>query len=172
MCVNPDGALCAGVIDRWLSKFPIDGTDTPEARNIEIVQRLKSGQSEDILLSRIIGLLCNEAEGRRQLRKYGLIGSAMDEAQDEDGDVVMASPQEMLEQMEMEGWSGAGVPRVHEESVEEQALRRRRREAMVISDDGEPLGRENIIQRVTERDEVLRQEVLRQMSDLMNGYVM
>ena len=91
----------------------------------------------------------------------------MDESRDEDGDVVMASPQEMLEQMDMEDWNVAGVPRVHEESVEEQALRRRRREAMVISDDGEPLGRENIIQRMTEREEVLRQ-----MSDLMNGYVM
>ena len=167
MCINPTDALRAGLIHRWLSKFPFGGTDTPEAQKKEIVQRLKTGQSEDVLLSRIIGLICKEPEGRRQLRKYGLIGSAMDESRDEDGDVVMASPQEMLEQMDMEEWDGAGVPRVHEESMEEQALRRRRREAMVISDDGEPLGRENIIQRMTEREEVLRQ-----MSDLMNGYVM
>ncbi|KAL8761992.1 MAG: hypothetical protein Q9184_001939 [Pyrenodesmia sp. 2 TL-2023] len=39
-------------------------------------------------------------------------------------------------------------PRAHDESLEEQMLRRRRREAMVLSDMGRPIEREDIIERV------------------------
>ena len=160
---NAIDALRAGLVHRWLSKYPFGGTETTEMQKMEIVQCLKTGQSEDIALGRIIGLICMEPEGRRQLRKYRLIGSAMDESRDDDGDVVMIDSVEIDEPVNSEGMNVAA--RVHDESVEEQALRRRRREAMVISDDGEPLGRENIIQRATEREEVMRQ-----MSELMDGY--
>lgn len=37
--------------------------------------------------------------------------------------------------------------RLREGTAEDQALRRRRREAMVLSDGGRPLGRDDIIQR-------------------------
>lgn len=80
-----------------------------------------------------------DPEGRKQLRKCGLVGSAMWEDRD-DEDVQMLG-----------GHDTAGLStttrRVREESLEEQALRRRRREAVVISDGGRPLGQRDIFER-------------------------
>lgn len=48
--------------------------------------------------------------------------------------------------------SRSRVRRLRDESAEEQALRRRRREAMVLSEGGRPLGQDNIIQRPVRAD--------------------
>lgn len=65
-----------------------------------------------------------------------------DEDDDEDSDVWM---------VDGEDTAGPSVRessrRFQEGSAEEQALRRRRREAMVLSEGGRPLGRDDIIQR-------------------------
>ncbi|MCJ1417093.1 hypothetical protein MMC32_003432 [Xylographa parallela] len=139
-------ALRAGLVSRWLAKYPFGGPKSSESRKVEIVQSLRAGRSEDFMMRRILIAIDSEPEGRKQLRNYHLLGSVIGETpdDDDDGDVLMVGGEEVA------GHSNGRLrhqgSRIHEESLEEQALRRRRREAMVISDDGAPLGRDNIIQ--------------------------
>ena len=135
LCNTSGGALLeaiqAGLVSLWLAKYPFGGTNAPESRKIEIVTRLRFGQSDDHAMNVLLQSVNMQPEGRRQLRKYHLMGSAIGEIPDDhDGDILVYQ----------------GGSRVHEESAEERALRRRRRQAMVISDGGEPLGLDNIIQ--------------------------
>lgn len=155
-------AISAGIITRWLSNYPFGGSTTDEAVRREAVHQLKTFTSDDILMCEVIVRLDNFAEGRKQLRRCGLIGSAIGENDGNEDDTWM---------VDGEDTAGGGVAlgassrRVREESAEEQALRRRRREAMVFSEGGGPLGRENIIQ----RDEVvLDDEVERELEQLMD----
>ncbi|MCJ1287383.1 hypothetical protein MMC26_006732 [Xylographa opegraphella] len=139
-------AIRAGLVSRWLAKYPFGGPQSSESRKVEIVQNLRAGRSEDFMMRRILIAIDSEPEGRKQLRNCHLLGSVIGETpdDDDDGDVLMIGGEEVA------GHSTGTVrhqsSRIPEESLEEQALRRRRREAMVISDDGAPLGRENMIQ--------------------------
>ncbi|MCJ1391719.1 hypothetical protein MMC18_004584 [Xylographa bjoerkii] len=143
---NTREALRAGLVNRWLAEYPFGGPKSPESRKVEIVQSLRTSRSDDYMMNRILLAVDSEPEGRKQLRKYHLLGSVIGETpdDDDDGDIFMIGGEEVA------GHSSARLrhqgSRIHEESLEEQALRRRRREAMVISDDGAPLGRDNIIQ--------------------------
>ncbi|KAJ5491524.1 hypothetical protein N7539_003091 [Penicillium diatomitis] len=72
-----------------------------------------------------------------------------DEDSDEDAEEDMPRDGDILmEEGEDTAGLGSRAPsrRLHEGTTEDQALRRRRREAMVLSEGGRPLGRENIIQ--------------------------
>ena len=139
-------ALRAGLVSRWLAKYPFGGPKSSESRKVEIVQSLRAGRSEDFMMRRILVAIDSDPEGRKQLRNYHLLGSVIGETpdDDEDGDILMIGGEDVA------GHSNGRLrhrgSRIHEESLEEQALRRRRREAMVISDDGAPLSRDNIIQ--------------------------
>ena len=154
-------AISAGIVSRWLSKYPFGGSTTDEAVRREAVHQLKTFTSDDILMCEVIVRLDNFAEGRKQLRRCGLIGSAIGESNGNEADTWMVDGDDTAGGNLA---SGAGSRRVREESAEEQALRRRRREAMVFSEGGGPLGRENIIQ----RDEVLDDEVERELEQLMD----
>ena len=141
----PD-VLRAGVVSRWLSKYPFGGCNSTESTKREVIQRIKTEDSEDMAMHDILYVLDGFPEGRKQLRNHGLVGSAIDECDDNiDGDTIMAHGEDTAGSM-VGGLMRAGR-RIREESLEEQALRRRRREAMVLSDGGRPLGRDNIIQR-------------------------
>ena len=145
---NVRDALRAGLVSCWLVNYPFGGPTTPKNVKIGIVQKLRTGQIDDEMMYRIIEMLDNE-EGKRELRKYNLMGSEFEEMQDDDSG---------LRQSMLSTGTGGGDPDVrvphplsstarrHEESNAEQARRRRRREAMVISEGEGPLGRENIIQ--------------------------
>lgn len=139
-------ALRAGLVNRWLAKYRFGGPNASDSRKMEVVQSLRTGQSEDVVMNHILNAIYSEPEGRRQLRRYHLIGSAIGETpDDDDGDVLMTGGEDIASRAAFRYGYQRGS-RVHEESPEEQALRRRRREAMVISDGGAPLGWENIIQ--------------------------
>ena len=147
MCNNSiREALRAGLVSRWLAEYPFGGPQSSESRKVEIVQSLRAGRSEDFMMRRILIAIDSEPEGRKQLRNCHLLGSVIGETpdDDDDGDILMIGGEEVA------GRSSGRLrhhgSRIREESLEEQALRRRRREAMVISDDGAPLGRDNIIQ--------------------------
>ena len=108
---------------------------------------------DDEDMGEILGGLDLAPEGRRQLRKYGLIGSAMEEAagtwivrEGALGSVMEAAAR-------AEGAEEGRRRERREESEEEVALRRRRRQAMVISEQGEPLSRESIIESVEVEEE-------------------
>ncbi|MCJ1478914.1 hypothetical protein MMC13_007598 [Lambiella insularis] len=139
-------ALRAGLVNRWLAKYPFGGPHAPEIQKMEIIQTLRTNKSEDLVMNSILHAIYSEPEGRRQLRRHHLIGSAIGETPDDnDGDILMIGGEDVAGRSSFR-YRNQRNSRVHEESPEEQALRRRRREAMVLSDGGAPLGRDNIIQ--------------------------
>ncbi|MCJ1242867.1 hypothetical protein MMC30_000063 [Trapelia coarctata] len=144
-------ALREGLVARWLAHYPFGGAGSSETRRVQIVAELRRGIGDDAEMNRIMIALDNVPEGRRQLRKYGLMGSAIGETPDEEEgrmgvglvgiDTGGGTRMRMLHPLAHTN-PGAGV---REENAEEQALRRMRREAMVLSDGGGPLGSADII---------------------------
>ncbi|KAI9834734.1 MAG: hypothetical protein M1819_002819 [Sarea resinae] len=154
---NTNDAIAAGLVKRWLAKYPFGAT---EAQRRATIRQLKTYNSDDVLMSEVVCMLDNNPEGRKQMRQAGLTGSAMGERDDDDClDTLMVGGDDTA------GRSSGMGRRLREESVEEQALRRRRREAMVFSEGGRPLGRNDIIQ----RDEGVRdEEVERELEQLID----
>ncbi|EED16021.1 conserved hypothetical protein [Talaromyces stipitatus ATCC 10500] len=156
---NIPAALEAGVVSRWLSKYPFpclrESTTTTthgnDYRRKDVVWLMKMYWPDDTFMSSIITTLVGTREGIRQLRKYGLMGSVMEEGKDMD-DHDDGGDDEDSDVWMINGESTAGTSWVPErlsfpeESYEEQVLRRRRREAMVFSEDGGPIRSDNIIQ--------------------------
>ncbi|KAJ9297614.1 hypothetical protein DTO271G3_4389 [Paecilomyces variotii] len=140
---NIHGALQAGIVSRWLSKYPFPCAVADEARRQDVVLLCKSWWGDDTFMCSIINTLASHPDGVKQLRKYGLMGSMMEENDhddyDRDSDVWMVGGDDTA------GPRGLSGRRLREESEEERALRRRRREAMVFSEGGRPLGNDNII---------------------------
>jgi hypothetical protein len=178
---NISTALEAGIVSRWLTNYPFPCA-VDKNRKEDVVILMKAWWSDDEIMSNIFEALYRDAEGKRQLRQHGLMASVMeededdgeqddehdDEADDEhddeddheheydhnsyddhdeaaDGDVWM-----------VDGEDTAGPIRHISSRVRfsaaDQALRRRRREAMVLSEGGRPLGHEDIIQRPIQDD--------------------
>jgi hypothetical protein len=109
---------------------------------------MKTWWSDDHLMSSIFSALSSHPDGIKQLRKHGLMGSMIEENdQDEDDDDDADSDVWMVDADEAGGSFGRSPRRIQEGNVEEQAQRRRRREAMVLSDGVQPIGSDDIIQR-------------------------
>ncbi|KAI9680014.1 MAG: hypothetical protein M1817_005029 [Caeruleum heppii] len=154
--LNPSAALQSGIVTRWLAHYPFLDAGPDPASRIAAVKALSIWNGNDVCLSNIIYILHNHADGRKAMRQAGLIGSEVEEADEEDDhDVHMrgTSPADPASAAAVAmGWDilpsthdVTGPPaspvhprgrRVREESVEEQMVRRRRREAMVVSDGG------------------------------------
>lgn len=159
---NVPAALNAGIITRWLANYPFPcfvNDDGNKNGRKDTVWLMNSRYMDDTLMSSIFTTLGMHPEAARQFREAGLMGSMVDGEDDEDED----DGDEDGDEVEVDGdvWmvngddtAGRGrVPerlRLAEESLEEQTLRRRRREAMVFSEAGRPLGNENIIERLPE----------------------
>ena len=167
-------ALSAGLVSRWLSKYPFPCTlEANGARRQEVASMFNPNAwaSDDLLMANIMRLVVGSAEGVSQLERYGLRRSMYPGEQRTtrggdpprptrlaDDDIAMTG-----------GESTAGIPRRSESgdnrpgsswsrrppdplrSEAEQARRRRRREAMVISDGTAPLTSGNILQRENSR---------------------
>lgn len=141
---NIPAALEAGIVSRWLCNYPFPCLRETEYRRRDVVWLMKTWWSDDSVMSSIINTLMSHQDGIRQLRKYGLMGSMMEENDhddyDGDSDVWMVDGDDTA-------GSRRPLPRRQpDENAEEQALRRRRREAMVFSEGGRPLDNDNIIQ--------------------------
>lgn len=157
-------ALECNLFNLWLAKYPFGGdleTQFPNnkasqlAAKQKIVQEMSLGQSSDLALSKIIKLIMDNEEGLKKMVEYELVSQSgggyndSDESDDKDEYAQIWS--------EVHGVSTTPVglgpmmrrnPRARDESFEEQTLRRRRREAMVLLETGRPIEREDIIQRV------------------------
>lgn len=152
---NIHAAIEAGLVSRWLCKYPFPCALREPSRRQDVAILMKAWWSDDAIMSSIFGTLTSHPDGIKQLRKHGLMGSMIeeddqeDDEDDEEGDDDDADSDVWM----VDGEDTAGVypessPRRHRESnAAEQALRRRRREAMVLSEGGRPLGRDDIIQR-------------------------
>lgn len=117
---------------------------------------MKTWWSDDAVMSSIFGSLTTHPDGIKQLRKHGLMGSMIEEDdeddEDDDEDEVYDDGDVRMTNGEDTAGNTYGPSRRHQRSAEEQALRRRRREAMVLSEGGRPIGREDIIQRPIQDD--------------------
>ncbi|OJJ46291.1 hypothetical protein ASPZODRAFT_133322 [Penicilliopsis zonata CBS 506.65] len=143
-------ALEAGIVSRWLAKYPFPCALAEPSRRQDVVLLMKACWSDDAVMSSIMSTLSSHIDGAKQLRKYGLMGSMIEEndQDDEDEEEDMDSDVWMVDGEDTAGSRGGAGRRVRSESAEEQAQRRRRREAMVLGDRGDPLGSDNIIQPV------------------------
>ncbi|KAJ5213162.1 hypothetical protein N7449_000331 [Penicillium cf. viridicatum] len=144
---NIPDALEAGIISRWLCRYPFPCAIAEPSRRRDVVILMKTWWSDDAIMSAIFSALSSHPEGVKQLRKHGLMGSMIeendhDDEDDADSDVWMVDADEAGGSFSRTPWR-----RLQEGSAEEQALRRRRREAMVLSDGGWPIGNDDIIQR-------------------------
>ncbi|KAJ5628321.1 Armadillo-like helical [Penicillium lividum] len=146
---NIPAALEAGIVTRWLTKYPFPCALDEPPRRQDVESLLKTWWSDDTLMSSIFHNLTTHSEGIKQLRKHGLMGSLIEEENeedygddDDDGDVWMVDGEDTAG-----SYRGSSSRRPRESNADEQALRRRRREAMVLSEGGRPLGRDDIIQR-------------------------
>lgn len=139
---NIPAALEAGVITRWLARYPFPCALSEPSRRQDVVILMRTWWSDDAVMSAIFNTLSTHPDGAKQLRKYGLMGSMMEENdQDEtDSDVWMVDGEDTA------GSRHISARRPRDRTAEEQVVRRRRREAMVLSDGGRPLGNDDIIQ--------------------------
>ncbi|KAI9813068.1 MAG: hypothetical protein M1827_004288 [Pycnora praestabilis] len=161
-------ALSAGVVKRWLAKYPFVEVGASEEQRRAVFQQFKTLDSDDFLMSFIVMSVMHHAEGRKQLRMVGLLGSSIGE-DGEGGDTWMVGGEETAGLAPGSRVMSDLGRRVTEESAEERALRRRRRDAMVLSEEGRPLTRENII----EQGEVVRnEEVDRNLEQLIGEAAM
>ncbi|KGO72283.1 hypothetical protein PITC_050830 [Penicillium italicum] len=143
---NIPDALEAGIISRWLCRYPFPCAIAEPSRRRDVVILMKTWWSDDVVMSAIFSALSSHPDGIKQLRKHGLMGSMIEENDHDDEDDA-DSDVWMVDADEAGGSFGRTPRRLQEGSAEEQALRRRRREAMVLSDGGRPIGNDDIIQR-------------------------
>ncbi|KAL2794077.1 hypothetical protein BJX66DRAFT_208188 [Aspergillus keveii] len=148
---NTPAALEAGVVSRWLAKYPFPCATTEPSRRQDVVILMKTWWSDDAVMSSIFATLSSHPDGAKQLRKHGLMGSMLeendhDEVSDENDEDDEESDVWMVDGDDTAGSSRVPGRRPHNRNPEEQALRRRRREAMVLSDGRRPIGHDDIIQ--------------------------
>ncbi|KAL4913160.1 hypothetical protein BDW62DRAFT_220848 [Aspergillus aurantiobrunneus] len=148
---NIPAALEAGIVSRWLANYPFPCALTEPSRRQDVVILMKTWWLDDAVMSAIFATLSSHPEGAKQLRKYGLMGSMLeendhDEISDDNEDEDEESDVWMVDGDDTAGSRRIPGRRPRERNPEEQALRRRRREAMVLSDGRRPLGNDDIIQ--------------------------
>lgn len=149
-------ALRAGFAE-WLVSYPFGG-DCPIEWKQQLIVRIRRGYYDDHPMYVIVTFALINDEVRAKLLKHGLIGNFQDALGpyvDEfgsawcvgsDGTIVWTKNIDLR-----------NAPRGTEESIEGRALRRRRREAMVLGETGRPIERGDIIERryTDEGDEVV-----------------
>ena len=135
-----DGLVKARFVDRWLAKEPW-GVDNSE-RQANFVELLNKRHYR---LHSICEALFYNSAGRKHLENAKLVPVLQD--QDLDGvDVRMVNGESTAgEEFEEELFVESRRPR--DQTVEEEHLRRRHREAMVLNDGTTPLGRGDIFER-------------------------
>ena len=144
--------LQAGLIVRWLANCNFDNHDNSEAGRKAAIQEMLKWEYDDLDMCDIVNALVKNNQALEQLEGHGLVESAAVEK------TALDSGMEDIWVVRNQSAIGIdrgpdSVPvmrrgqRVREESLEEQALRRRRREAMVIGQEGRAVQRDDIIER-------------------------
>lgn len=136
---GPSGAVRARFVERWLVKEPWGATD--EDRQLNFYESLL----KDNLLNKILRPLVKDPIGLRQLVRVKLLPEAVQAGINPVKDIRMVGG----ESTAGEDFDGMFVEsrRRRDQSSEEEHIRRRHREAMVLNDGSRPLGRGDIIQR-------------------------
>ncbi|KAK7719620.1 hypothetical protein SLS64_001797 [Diaporthe eres] len=131
---GPDKFIRAGIVEKWLAKQ--NWGDKPEEREHNFFQYMYKTNR----IVEIIQKIQQSAIGRDALEKAGLMPKTVSQSFD-----VFASIH--IETEILDGDNAEPTPRNLEQSPEEQRIRHRHREAMVLNDGTRPLGRSDIIER-------------------------
>ncbi|KAI0104780.1 hypothetical protein GGR51DRAFT_219490 [Nemania sp. FL0031] len=134
----------ANLVDKWLAKQPWGDTDEERRKNFALYMDRKKNR-----ISNICHHLRASKAGRKALVKAKLATKTRKQERDRSANIKVVLEFTMtneadgtLERSEIEL-----VPRMNDQSVEGQRLRRRHREAMVLNDGTHSLGRSDIIER-------------------------
>lgn len=139
-------ALRAGFAE-WLVNYPFGG-DCPIEWKQKIIADITTAHYDDPPMYIIITFAVANDEVRAKLLKHDLVGDVKDLIGAYEDDFGCAwcirsdGTIESLMNIRLRNAQG-----VREESIEERALRRRRREAMVLGESGRPIERGDIIER-------------------------
>ncbi|KAI2467721.1 hypothetical protein F4781DRAFT_400928 [Annulohypoxylon bovei var. microspora] len=130
----------AGFVEKWLAKQPWGDGDEERQNNFSIYSERRKNRLSDICFH-----LTTAQIGRKALYKAKLSTKKRKRRDRSDIKVVLEI---CINEDERDGASRSElVPRVNDQSAEEQRLRRRHREAMVLNDGTHSLGRSDIIER-------------------------
>ena len=142
-------AIRTGVISRWLKRYPFPFLSEEGKTRKDTVMTIRMNCMDDADMDDVITRLATVSQGKLELWKHGLYGDERPAIEEDYKDTWMIGAEDTAGVL---GWdlTTDEVHRRMEVSEEEAALRRRRREAMVLSEVGQPLGQENIIQRPVE----------------------
>lgn len=158
-----ESAITAGFVTRWLVKLPWGDTQERQAHLVDLVKRRNT-------LSDIICQVINNRTGMVQLREAGLVGRGLD-GFDDTIDVRMVNGESTAGEMDQPDMSflegPQGGTRLREQSVEETILRRRHREAMVLNDGVQPIGRDDIFEREDEESRSASDDRQRELRSLL-----
>ncbi|KAL8408735.1 hypothetical protein RB594_007253 [Gaeumannomyces avenae] len=143
---DPEKLVKAKFIDKWLVKQRWGDTD--EERQHNFSQYMSHRHNRICEICRRIRDTRGGYEALQRARLIATDGDGELEAMEEAGEIngiriVLSITGEGVDLREVESFQ----PRVLEQSVEEQRLRRQHREAMVLNDGTRPLGRGDIIER-------------------------
>ncbi|KAI4271353.1 MAG: hypothetical protein LQ337_006075 [Flavoplaca oasis] len=160
-------ALDCNIFSLWLEKYPFGGDLENEnlkdkasqlAARHRFIHRLSSDHKLDPAMFRILNLILTNDTARKIMFKHGPSGDLCSCFDHHDGDPSDDEKGLWETWYKVHGTNSApdlGLGpmmrrgrRVPEESIEEQTLRRRRREAMVLGEMGRPIESEDIIQRL------------------------
>jgi hypothetical protein len=139
--------VAAGFVERWLAKQPWG--DTVEERRKNFSQYLSRRKNR---LADICFHIRSSRVGSKALADAKLIVRTRKSKRDRSEQIKVVLEISMSDEndpstIQVEATHSELVPRVVDQSAEEQRLRRRHREAMVLNDGTHSLGRGDIIQR-------------------------
>jgi len=127
------------LVQRWVVQYPYGGKDASPQKKMVTVSRLIHGHTDDEYLGAILTCIHRTAPGRKQLRKSGLIGSAIKEDDLAEGSNTRLNLEGVTEYSDNPMIQDTNVimpPETPGEQLtgedEQVRLRRRRRNAMVV----------------------------------------
>lgn len=138
LCFDVAKASKAGVVSRWLAQYPFGGAHDLGDKKKTVMEILDNGPIyEDCdfrsTMRAVLGYMKRNPLLRKEMVEHGLLD--VSKINDDDWNMVP---------YQTTNTTRSGIPvrssnRPREESFEEQALRRRRREAMVLGEVGRPI---------------------------------
>ncbi|KAI1176744.1 hypothetical protein F4777DRAFT_544999 [Nemania sp. FL0916] len=134
----------AGFVEKWLAKQPWGDTDEERCKNFSRYTSIKTNR-----ISHICERLRASKVGSKALIKAKLITKENRPRRERSSNFKVVLEISMANEADntVETSQIELVPRVNDQSAEEQRLRRRHREAMVLNDGTHSLGRSDIIER-------------------------
>lgn len=140
---STDKLIEAGFVEKWLAKQPWGDDDEERQKNFAMYMERRKNRITDICFH-----LKTSKAGRKALFKAKLTPKIRRPKRDRGDHIKVVLEISMTNEDDPDGpLRTEPVPRANDQTAEEQRLRRRHREAMVLNDGTHSLGRSDIIER-------------------------